>query len=52
MTEREKKLEKSVRELGLILSELTCGGAFAPRISAALERAREALRHPERKQND
>ena len=48
MTNRERALEKSVQELGKLLSELSHGGECSHRISMALERAREALRHHKR----
>jgi hypothetical protein len=45
MTDRERALEESVKELGKLLSELSHGGECSHRISIALHRARKALRY-------
>lgn len=44
MTERERALEESVKELGKLVSNLGFGGRCSPRIDAALARARAALK--------
>ena len=44
MTEREKALEESVKELGKWLSNISHGGKFNPAIADALERGRNALK--------
>ena len=43
MTEREKALEDSVKELGRWVSHLSCAGRFNPAIAKALQNGRDAL---------
>jgi len=44
-SDRVLMLEMALKELGLLVSDLSCGGKYNPSIREALERARVALRH-------
>ena len=44
MTDRERLLERALKEIGVILARVTHNGKFNPEIADALERARHALK--------
>ena len=48
---REEVLERSVKELGQWVSRLSAGGKCNPKIAAALQRGREALKMEKKSEN-